>query len=84
MFDNLFLVPLQYAPQGLALRLTAFFLFAVLLPITAAGRQTAPIRRTKALLPMHRMMYIFAILVYLSGFVNRLRAPYFPPFLHVS
>ena len=36
----------------------------MLLPITAADRQTAHIQRMKAF-SMHRMMYIFAILIYL-------------------
>lgn len=76
MFDNLFLVPLQYAPARSRAKAYAFSRSPMLLPITAADRQTAHIQRMKAF-SMHRMMYIFAILVYLFGFVNRIHAPSF-------
>ena len=48
MFDNLFLVPLQYAPARSRAKAYAFSRSPMLLPITAADRQTAHIQCMKA------------------------------------
>ena len=51
MFDNLFLVPLQYAPARSRAKAYAFSRSPMLLSITAADRQTAHIQRMKAFFP---------------------------------
>ena len=48
MFDNLFLVPLQYAPARSRAKACAFSRSPMLLSITAADRQTAHIQCMKA------------------------------------